>query len=233
MLRSCLGLLALAWLVGCADSRKAAPISERKARPATPSAQPHGDAARGGYRVQAGDTLYKIAFEQDVDLARLAALNDLREPYIIHPGRILRLPGPLPEAAAKTAPEPAKAATEAWVWPARGGIIAGFDPALGRKGLDIAGARDTAIRAARSGTVVYAGSALRGYGKLTIIQHGPTLLTAYGHQATSRVVEGQRVAAGQVIGGMGDSDTDRVKLHFEVREFGKPVDPRLFLPRQD
>jgi lipoprotein NlpD len=120
---------------------------------------------------------------------------------------------------------------ESWVWPVHGIVIAGFDRAKGRKGLDIAGQRDAPVIAAKAGTVVYAGSALRGYGKLTIIKHGPTLLTAYGHQSMSRVTEGQRVATGQVIGAMGDSDADRVKLHFEVREYGKPVDPRLYLPR--
>lgn len=226
-----LGLLALAWLVGCADSPTQAPISERE--PLKPIAKPakvkETPAPPGYYRVQAGDSLYKIAFEHDLEYRRVAALNDLAEPYLIKPGMLLRLPGSAPGGAAPSA----SPVSNVWAWPARGTVLADFEPGRGRKGLDIAGARGTPIRAALAGTVVYAGSALRGYGKLTIIQHGPTLLTAYGHQATARVVEGQRVATGQVIGGMGDSDTDRVKLHFEVREFGKPVDPRLFLPRQD
>jgi lipoprotein NlpD len=80
--------------------------------------------------------------------------------------------------------------------------------------------------------VVYAGSSLRGYGKLIIIRHGKTLLSAYAHNARILVAEGQIVARGQPVAEMGDTDTDRVKLHFEIREFGKPVDPLNYLPKQ-
>jgi lipoprotein NlpD len=133
-----------------------------------------------------------------------------------------------PAATAQTSP--AAAPEAAWQWPAKGRVFAEFDLGAGRKGLDIVGEPDSPIRAASSGVVVYSGSALRGYGKLTIIRHGSNLLTAYAHMSAQRVVEGQTVAAGQAIGAMGDSDSDRVKLHFEVREQGRPVNPRLYLP---
>nr|HNH89437.1 peptidoglycan DD-metalloendopeptidase family protein [Thiobacillaceae bacterium] len=97
--------------------------------------------------------------------------------------------------------------------------------------IDIAGARGQVVLAAASGRVVYAGSGLRGYGKLIIIRHGKTLLSAYAHNARILVVEGQAVARGQAVAEMGDSDTDRVKLHFEIREHGKPVDPLDYLPK--
>lgn len=212
---------------------------------------------QGSYRVQAGDTLFKIAFEHDLDYPELARLNSLVPPYRIYAGQRLRVPVmrsqaatralPVTPASVEARPLPALTsvqgvrveapdglltqAPEAWIWPAQGQIVAEFDPASGRKGLDIAGKRDAPVKAAASGTVVYAGSALRGYGKLAIVQHSPTLLSAYAHQSSLHVAEGQKVSVGEVIGAMGDSDTDRVKLHFEVREFGKPVDPRLFLPR--
>lgn len=247
--------LALALVIGfsgCADSRVPAPVTERGVdhRPAGVHAA-EALAPMGAYLVKAGDTLFKIAFEHDIDYRLLARMNGLSDPYLIHPRRMLRVPGTtrdidmagqpdapgmivarsLPSAVARTPGEPVDIRPEAWVWPARGTVIADFDRAKGRKGLDIAGRRDAPVLAASAGTVVYAGSALRGYGKLTIIKHGPTLLSAYGHQSMSHVTEGQRVATGQAIGGMGDSDAERVKLHFEVREYGKPVDPRLFLPR--
>ena len=119
-----------------------------------------------------------------------------------------------------------------WIWPVQGPIVTDFDESVGAKGLDIGGVQDTPIKAAAKGRVVYAGSGLRGYGKLVIIKHSSAMLSAYGHQSRLIVVEGQLVAAGQVIGAMGDTDADRVKLHFEIREFGKPVDPRQYLPEQ-
>lgn len=116
-----------------------------------------------------------------------------------------------------------------WSWPLRGPLLARFGDDLS-KGIDIAGSRGMPVQAAAAGRVVYAGSGLRGYGKLIIIRHGKTLLSAYAHNARILVSEGQNVARGQAVGEVGDSDTDRVKLHFEIRERGKPVDPLIYLP---
>jgi lipoprotein NlpD len=118
---------------------------------------------------------------------------------------------------------------DSWSWPLRGPILARFGERLS-KGIDIAGPRGMLVQAAAPGRVVYAGSGLRGYGKLIIIRHGKTLLSAYAHNARILVTEGQHVTRGQAVGEIGDSDADRVKLHFEIREFGKPVDPMNYLP---
>lgn len=98
------------------------------------------------------------------------------------------------------------------------------------KGLDIAGKRGDSVSAAAAGTVVYAGAGLVGYGKLLIIRHDDNYISAYAHNDQFLVKEGERVKLGQAIAEMGASGTDRDKLHFEIRERGKPVDPMRFLP---
>jgi lipoprotein NlpD len=115
------------------------------------------------------------------------------------------------------------------MWPANGVLLAGFDEAK-NKGLDIGGKAGDPVMAAADGQVVYAGSGLRGYGNLIILKHNNTFLTAYAHNQALLVKEDQKVRKGQKIAEMGKSDADRVKLHFEVRRQGKPVDPAKFLP---
>nr|WP_297356868.1 peptidoglycan DD-metalloendopeptidase family protein [uncultured Caldimonas sp.] len=116
-----------------------------------------------------------------------------------------------------------------WMWPAGGSVIAGFDEAR-NKGLGISGKAGDPVYAAADGRVVYAGSGLRGYGNLVIVKHNNSYLTAYAHNQTLLVKEDQTVRRGQKIAEMGSTDTDRVKLHFEIRRQGKPVDPAKFLP---
>ena len=118
----------------------------------------------------------------------------------------------------------------AWIWPTSGGpVLAGFDE-VKNKGLDIGGSVGDPIVAAADGRVVYVGAGLRGYGNLIILKHNNTYLTAYAHNKSLLVVEDQAVRKGQKIAEMGNSDADRVKLHFEVRRQGKPVDPAKYLP---
>jgi len=114
-------------------------------------------------------------------------------------------------------------------WPANGQLIAGFDEAK-NKGIDIAGKLGDPVLAAADGQVVYAGAGLRGYGNLVIVKHNNTYLTAYAHNQRLLVKEDQRIRRGEKIAEMGSSDADRVKLHFEVRRQGKPVDPAKYLP---
>ncbi|PQA84339.1 peptidase [Limnohabitans sp. TS-CS-82] len=114
-------------------------------------------------------------------------------------------------------------------WPTRGNLIAGFDEAK-NKGLDIAGKAGDPVLAAADGRVVYAGAGLRGYGNLIILKHNNTYLTAYAHNQTLLVKEDQAIKRGQKIAEMGNSDADQVKLHFEIRRQGKPVDPAKYLP---
>jgi len=116
-----------------------------------------------------------------------------------------------------------------WIWPVQGQVLTGFDETK-NKGIDIAGKLGDAVLAAADGRVVYAGAGLRGYGNLIILKHNNTYLTAYAHNRTLLVKEDQSVQKGQKIAEIGSSDTDRVKLHFEIRRQGKPVDPIRYLP---
>jgi len=135
---------------------------------------------------------------------------------------------PVPVAPAAPAAAAADDALE-FSWPAKGEVIAGFDETKNRKGIDMAGGAGDPVLAAAEGKVVYAGEGLRGYGKLIIIKHNNTFLTAYAHNQTILVKEDQSVKKGQKIAEMGNSDSDRVKLHFEIRERGRPVDPMKYL----
>lgn len=117
------------------------------------------------------------------------------------------------------------------VLPARGKWLSRYSE-NGNKGLDIAGNKGQAIFSCTVGKVVYSGSGLRGYGKLIIIKHNKTYLTAYAHNQAVLVKEGDSVNRGQKIAEMGDSDSDVVKLHFEIRRYGKPVDPSKYLPAE-
>lgn len=156
---------------------------------------------------------------------------------------------PVPTPAASAASSPASAVTKpvtptpvapvaaaaeddiAFIWPTSGSLISGFDEAK-NKGLDLGGKTGDPVLAAADGRVVYAGAGLRGYGNLLILKHNNTYLTAYAHNQTLLVKEDQSVRKGQKIAEMGSSDTDRVKLHFEIRRQGKPVDPAKYLPNR-
>ncbi|MFJ9989241.1 peptidoglycan DD-metalloendopeptidase family protein [Pseudomonas putida] len=142
-------------------------------------------------------------------------------------------PSPATTAPTVTQVPAAERAVGGWTWPANGVLIGKFasNGSL-NKGIDIAGDLGQPVFAASDGAVVYAGSGLRGYGELIIIKHNDTYVSAYGHNRRLMVREGQQVKAGQTIAEMGSTGTDRVKLHFEIRRQGKPVDPLQFLPRR-
>jgi lipoprotein NlpD len=134
------------------------------------------------------------------------------------------------QPGAKTDVSPAPAGEEAatdWMWPAEGKVIGNFAT---KKGIDIAGKSGQAVMAAGAGKVMYAGAGIRGYGNLVIVKHNNNLLSAYAHNKTILVKEGQEVTKGQKIAEMGNSDSDSVMLHFEIRQQGKPVDPAKYLP---
>jgi lipoprotein NlpD len=117
-----------------------------------------------------------------------------------------------------------------WVWPTKGKVVGTFSETANLKGIDIAGAAGQPVLASASGTVVYAGTGLRGYGKLIIVKHNKTYLSAYAHNREILVKEGQEVTKGQKIAEMGNTDATEVKLHFEIRRLGKPMDPARYLP---
>lgn len=116
-----------------------------------------------------------------------------------------------------------------WIWPTEGKVVASFDDAKNR-GVDISGKLGQDVVAAGAGKVMYEGSGIRGYGNLVIIRHTDKLLSAYAHNRVNLVKEGQLISKGQKIAEMGNSDSDAIKLHFEIRQQGKPVDPSKFLP---
>jgi lipoprotein NlpD len=142
-------------------------------------------------------------------------------------------PAAAPPAAPAITPGTTVTATDdqklSWMWPADGKVVATFDEGK-NKGIDIAGKAGQQVLAAGAGTVMYAGSGIRGYGNLVIVKHSNSLLSAYAHNKAIVVKEGQTVNKGQIIAEMGDTDADAVKLHFEIRQQGKPVDPAKFLP---
>ncbi|MGH8727000.1 MAG: peptidoglycan DD-metalloendopeptidase family protein [Burkholderiales bacterium] len=134
---------------------------------------------------------------------------------------------PKPEAAVPAPPQDGEDAVD-WGWPAKGKILSPFSDSA--KGVDIAGKAGQPVVATAGGKVVYSGSGLRGYGKLIIIKHNKTYLSAYAHNKSIFVKEGETVVKGQKIAEMGNSDSEEVKLHFEIRRLGKPVDPLRYLP---
>jgi lipoprotein NlpD len=207
----------------------------------------------GYYTVKPGDTLIRIGMDNGQSGRDIARWNNLTNPNLIETGQVLRVVPPTQEAAVRPAPSPvvpspSTAAAPATVasapaavtaptaaedavsfqWPARGNLISGFDEAK-NKGLDIGGKVGDPVLAAADGRVVYAGAGLRGYGNLIILKHNNTYLTAYAHNQTLLVKEDQVIKRGQKIAEMGNSDADQVKLHFEIRRQGKPVDPAKYL----
>ena len=146
---------------------------------------------------------------------------------------VIKRPATTTKATVAPAPMPAGPAPKGWGWPSDGILIGKFSSNGSlNKGIDIAGDLGQPVLAASDGSVVYAGSGLRGYGELVIIKHSDTYVSAYGHNRRLLVREGQQVKVGQTIAEMGSTGTDRVKLHFEIRRQGKPVDPLQFLPRR-
>ncbi|SAK55183.1 lipoprotein NlpD [Caballeronia arationis] len=197
----------------------------------------------GFYRVERGDTVSKIARENRTSVQNIVRWNGLANPDAIEVDQVLRVvppagmasaprPAPAPSASrGDTAPDPApaKAPAMSLIWPAQGDVIRTFDGKTS-KGIDIVNAPGTKVVAAAGGTVVYAGNGLRGYGNMLIVKHDSEYLTAYAHNRALLVKEGQTVTQGQQIAEMGDTDSNRVMLHFELRYLGRSTDPSRYLP---
>jgi len=341
-------VIALSALAACASRMDGAPVVDRTGGMApsmstNPSDQPPGPPPPGYYRVQPGDTLYRVALQNGQNYRDIATWNNLNNPNQIEVGQLLRVappganlsgtpggvataplgnagvqtstlggpapgaptgasaypspyaapsggaapgstppspypspyasdsttgatngatnsatnggmtggtgapgaatpyappvvptpaitptsPAPAPDAAGSSAPS----GPVSFMWPVKGPILHTFNGAS-YKGIDIGGAPGTPILAAAAGRVLYAGSGLRSYGKLIIIKHNNTFLTAYAHNQSLLVHEGDAVTKGQKIAEMGDTEASQVMLHFEVRKDTKPVDPLKFLPSQ-
>ena len=213
--------------------------------------------APGYYRVERGDTVSRIARSHRQSLQSIVRWNNLTNPDAIDVGQVLRVapPGTARAAGANAATGTTLRSGTAWntpsagdvpaaralpdtavpangislIWPTSGKLVRGFD-GVNSKGIDIANVAGTPVLAAAPGTVVYAGNGLRGYGDLLIIKHNADFLTAYAHNRKLLVKEGERVAQGETIAEMGDTDYDRVVLHFELRYGGRSIDPSRYLP---
>lgn len=242
-------LIILISPLGCSSRASLAPIIEVTSALDTKPSE---------HVVAAGETLYSIALRYDMDYKKLSAINAIGYPYAIRPGQRLTLKsgtgkakarvteGGVPEARSRELKrsknqsplrfESPKASTSAerikWVWPASGKVLAKFSSnAELNKGIDIQGQLGESVVAAANGLVVYSGSGLRGYGKLIIVKHSEDYLSAYAHNEQIFVREGDLVRAGQLIAKLSErGDGAAVRLHFEIRANGKPVDPLRFLP---
>lgn len=250
MFLNALIILSILCLAACTGGGSYAPVSERKI--------PQSNVPKT-HAVVAGETLFSIAWRYDMDFKRLGTANKIGPPYLIYPGQKLllrysladqkkRADQPAAKSARKqglskrqTKKKRAVAVTESppvdsalypyrWQWPIKGKVITSFSSASAvHKGIDIKGKLGESVHAANSGKVVYAGSGLVGYGKLLIIKHNEQYLSAYGHNNKLLVKEGELVKVGQRIAEVGDTGTHGVKLHFEIRRDGKPVNPLKLL----
>jgi lipoprotein NlpD len=206
------------------------------------------------HTVEKGETLYSIAWKYGKDYRSLARANRIVAPYTIFIDQKIAIRGrkssntPDGVTVTKSQSKPrsqqsdSKIVKEAvketsvppkWDWPLRGEVLGDFS-LVGKvnKGIDIAGKPGSGVKAAADGVVVYAGSNLRGYGKLVIVKHDHQFLSAYGNNYSIRVDEGKKVKAGDVLGRVGSSESNIEMLHFEIRKDGIPVNPVDYLPAQ-
>jgi lipoprotein NlpD len=235
--------LFLALALGCAGS-KPAPVQSKTPRPPET------------YIVATGDTLAGIAWRYGLDYTQVARWNGLASPDRIYPGQRLRLnpSGPRhakvssratsttratrtskPEKRSKrytenTTSRRGRIANSDWVWPTQGQLVSEYNPKMpGGKGIEIGGRLGQPVKAASPGKVVYSGSGLPGYGRLVIVQHSGSLLSAYGYLGKILVEEGDRVQRGQAIAELGSNNENRPVLHFEIRQNGKPINPMRYI----
>lgn len=202
------------------------------------------------HTVKSGDTLYSIAKKHHVKLHQLIIANNIKIPHTLYKGQRLYLPKKTSSYTPKKYSNPTKTIAVAhnniepkivkytnhndWTWPANGPIIKQFINNGPNKinGIEISGKKGDPIMSAANGKVVYSGNNLRGYGNLIIIKHSEDFISAYAHNEKILVTEKQSVTKGQQIATMGNSESTKVALHFEVRYKGKPIDPTKLLVKR-
>ena len=252
-------IISLLFIQSCTSTIEA-PVDSRKTdqinTPATVSSYEPESVSKGFHKVISGDTLYSIAWRYGLDYRYIARWNSISERYVIYPGQEIRLipttGSSRPEVPPQIATRPTSPATSKppvknktatstkptvtqsivkWRWPADGPLLTSNTP-TSKNGVDISGIVGQSIDAAATGEVVYSGSGLLGYGKLIIIKHNETFLSAYAHNQNIHITEGDKVVAGQRIATMGYGKNNKPMLHFEIRKNGKPTNPLLFLPKK-
>lgn len=210
------------------------PVAEAKPKPVEIVTKTQPKAVRLPYSERA--VAQAEAASGESDKAEVVAKNEPKpapkpEPEIVKPTPAKIEPS---KEEAKPAPDTTDDSSDEdavdWLAPTAGKVVAEFSESANRKGIDIAGKAGQPIYASSGGKVVYSGTGLRGYGKLVIIKHNKTYISAYAHNDQILVKERETVKKGQKIAEMGSTDTDQVKLHFEIRKFGKPIDPAKLLP---
>lgn len=217
-------------LPGPAESRGAGTPSEVKPLPSSSKLKTEPKALKLPYSEEAVAQLKASAASPQIVVAKTEPLGEKNLPpeagsLPVPPVSKPPFEAPSPSAVVETVPAGDQIE---WIWPTKGKVLEGFSE--GTKGIDISGTLGQAVNASAAGKVVYSGGGLRGYGKLIIIKHNNTYLSAYAHNNKLLVKEGQTVNKGQKIAEMGSTDSSLVKLHFEIRKNGKPVDPLKHLP---
>ncbi len=243
-------MIVCASLFACSSPERTAPIADRSIMTSSSVEAPIGRNTTY-YTVKNGDTLLQISRRSGHSVAELMSWNHLSGVNDIKVGQTLRVQPPSTSSsgaqvasvgAAKATKDskpsssttsPARSSIKEveginWSWPAQGNIIVSFADGKNR-GIDIAGTKGQKVLSAADGTVLHKGS-MNGYGNLVIIKHSDNVLSAYAHNDKILVKEKQQIKRGQQIAEMGSTDSDRVKLHFEIRYQGKPVDPVKYLP---
>lgn len=251
-------ILAAVALAGCASRSERAPVADISKPAAEPASKAPSTA--GSYVVKPGDTLYKIAQANNIQVARLSELNHITDPSQLRVGQVLKLDGAA-SASSPSADTDTSRSSEATTKPgdsdikpiepvepigttvaARASDAEAIDwgwPGSGKviqgfnsttKGIDLEGNIGDPVNAAAGGDVMYAGNGVRGLGNLVLIGHSDGFITAYAHNDELLVKAGQTVKKGEKIATVGETDTSSPRLHFEVRRRGTPVDPLSYLP---
>ena len=235
------------YVIRVGQSLKTAPDAERANAPAIPETtaiQSHSPQRAGGSRGErsvesVGESAVENAVasagegvvESSTDKAMASAPEGNPVTATTKPAAKQPEPGP-PSHSLSTAKTPTpNAPVDRWSWPAEGKVSRAYS-AERHKGIDLHGERGSPVMATAAGVVVYAGTGVTGYGALLIVKHNDTYLSAYGHNDALLAAEGQQVDAGQVIARMGSTSSDSVKLHFEIRRNGRPVNPTSLLPQR-
>ena len=184
------------------------------------------------YYIKKGQVIHLAPKTREVDRRLFNKDYEAVKPEVIEQGATVKKTAVQPKHEMITSPPVSVPQVPRWRWPTEGQVITGFKKGSKHNGISIKGASGQPIRAAATGKVVYSGNALKGYGNLVIIKHGDDYLSAYAHNKDIFVREGEHVAGGQKIAAMGQSDSERVALYFEIRKSGKPVNPSHYLPKK-